>query len=59
MSQGKVTAEFEQKLAEFLEVEHVVAVSSGSVALLMTLMAVGVQPGDEVIIPNRTWINIP
>jgi len=56
VSQGKVTAEFEQKLAEFLEVEHVVAVSSGSVALLMALMAVGVQPGDEVIIPNRTWI---
>lgn len=56
VSQGSVTLEFEQRLSEFLEVEYVVAVSSGSTALLMALMAVGVQPGDEVILPNRTWI---
>ena len=56
ISQGRVTVEFEQKLSEFLEVEHVVAVSSGSTALLLALMTVGVRPGDEVILPNRTWI---
>jgi dTDP-4-amino-4,6-dideoxygalactose transaminase len=54
--QGEVTKEFEKKLSEFLGVDHVIAVSSGSSALLMALMAVGVVPGDEVIIPNRTWI---
>ena len=56
VSQGQVTEEFEQKLSEFFEIEHVVAVSSGSAALLMSLMAISVQPGDEVILPNRTWI---
>ncbi len=56
VSQGRVTVEFEQRLAEFLEVEYLVAVSSGSTALLLALMTVGVKPGDEVIVPNRTWI---
>jgi perosamine synthetase len=57
MSQGKVTTQFEQKLSNFLEVEHVIAVSSGSIALLLALMTMGVKPGDEVIMPNRTWIS--
>jgi perosamine synthetase len=56
VSQGKVTREFEQNLEDFLKVRHVVAVSSGSIALLSALIAIGVQPGDEVIVPNRTWI---
>lgn len=56
VSQGKVTREFEQKLEDFLQVRHVVAVASGSVALLSALMAIEIKPGDEVIVPNRTWI---
>ena len=56
VSQGKVTTDFEHKLSEFLEVDSVIAVSSGSAALIMALMAVGVHSGDEVIVPNRTWI---
>ena len=56
ISQGKVTKQFEHAIADFLEVEHVIAVSSGSTAILMALMAIGVVPGDEVIVPNRTWI---
>ncbi len=56
ISMGKVTEEFEQLMAKALEVPYVVASSSGSVALLMTLMALEIKHGDEVIIPNRTWI---
>ncbi|WCL48409.1 DegT/DnrJ/EryC1/StrS aminotransferase family protein [Leptospira sp. GIMC2001] len=56
ISQGKVTAEFEENLAEYLQVKHVVATSSGSTALLLSLIALGISPGDEVIVPNRTWI---
>jgi len=56
LSLGPLTAEFEAKLADKLLVPYVVATTSGSTALLMALIAIGVGPGDEVIIPNRTWI---
>jgi perosamine synthetase len=56
VSQGKVTRQFECAISEYLGVKHVVAVSNGSCALLAALMATGVGPGDEVILPNRTWI---
>ena len=53
---GAVTEEFENKLAELLNIPHVVATTSGSVALLMSCMVLGIGKGDEVIVPNRTWI---
>ena len=56
VSQGPVVAEFEKKLADYLGVSYVVTTTSGSTALLMSLMVAGVKHGDEVIIPNRTWI---
>lgn len=56
ISQGTVTDEFERCLAKLLGVPHVVACTSGSTAILMTLVAAEVGPGDEVIVPDRTWI---
>ena len=56
ISQGPVTVEFEKQLAKALDVPYIVVTTSGSVALMISLMAVGIQSGDEVIIPNRTWI---
>lgn len=56
ISQGPVTAAFETGLAKVLGVRYVVASTSGSTAILMALIAAGVGPGDEVIVPNRTWI---
>ena len=56
ISQGEVTQELEQRLAVLLNVPHVIAVSNGSSALAIALMALGVSAGDEVIVPNRTWI---
>ncbi len=56
VSQGPVVAEFEQRLAAYLNVPYAVATTSGSTALLMSTWAAGVGPGDEVILPNRTWI---
>lgn len=56
ISQGPVTAEFEARIADALDVPYVVATTSGSVALLMSLMAMDIRRDDEVIIPNRTWI---
>jgi perosamine synthetase len=56
VSQGPVVTAFEQKLAEYLGMPYVVATTSGSAALLMSLLAANIGPGDEVIVPNRTWI---
>lgn len=56
ISQGPVVAEFERQLADFLGIPYVVATTSGSMALLMSLIVAEVGPGDEVIVPNRTWI---
>lgn len=56
LSQGPLVAEFERKLANYLGVSHVVATTSGSDALLLALWAAGIGPGDEVLVPNWTWI---
>jgi perosamine synthetase len=56
LSLGPVTLKFEQQLAELLDIPYVIATTSGSAALLMALMALDIKSGDEVIVPNRTWI---
>lgn len=56
INQGAVTAEFEAQFAEALDVPYAVATTSGSTALLLSLMSLGIGQGDEVILPNRTWI---
>jgi dTDP-4-amino-4,6-dideoxygalactose transaminase len=56
ISQGPVTAEFERRIAELLGIPYVVATTNGSTAILMALMTAGIKPGDEVVVPNRTWI---
>ena len=56
ISQGAVTAEFESQFAQALGVPYAVATTSGSAALLLSLMALGIDRDDEVIVPSRTWI---
>jgi perosamine synthetase len=56
ISQGRITTEFEEALATRLGVAHVVCTTSGTMALTMAYMAAGIGPGDEIIVPNRTWI---
>lgn len=52
---GAEVAEFEEECAEFLGVDHAVGVSSGTDALIIALMALGIGPGDEVICPSFTF----
>lgn len=55
-SMGSVTEEMENQIASTLEVPYVVVTSSGTAAITMALMAIGIGPGDEVIVPDLTWI---
>lgn len=48
--------EFEKKFAEFCHVKNAVCVASGTAAIFLTLKALGIKPGDEVIIPSFSFI---
>ncbi|WP_327322552.1 DegT/DnrJ/EryC1/StrS aminotransferase family protein [Streptomyces sp. NBC_01210] len=50
-----VTEEFERRVAGFLGVPDAVSVASGTAALHTALLAAGVGPGDEVIVPSMTF----
>ncbi len=52
---GQAVADFEREAAEALEVDHAIGVTSGTDALLIALMALGVGRGDEVIVPTFTF----
>lgn len=56
INEGGVTAEFEREIAQRLGVKHAVAVTSGTAALFLALKGVGVGRGDEVIVPDVTFI---
>src|SRR5262245_13797831 len=53
--QAAEVQQFEDELAAYLGVDHVVAVSSGTAALHLALLALGVGPGVEVIVPDFTF----
>src|SRR2546423_7875415 len=55
LTTGPRTAELERRMAEYLEAEHVLAVASGTAALHLSLVALGIGPGDEVITSPITW----
>jgi dTDP-4-amino-4,6-dideoxygalactose transaminase len=52
---GNEVAAFEQELAQYLNIKHVITVDSCTSALFLSLKAQGVEEGDEVIIPSLTW----
>ncbi|WP_340682524.1 DegT/DnrJ/EryC1/StrS family aminotransferase [Amycolatopsis coloradensis] len=52
---GAETEAFERELAAYLDVPDVVAVATGTAALHLALLAAGVRPGDEVVVPSLTF----
>ncbi len=53
---GRYVNSFEEVFADFCGTAHAIAVSSGTVALHVSLLALGIGPGDEVIVPDLTYI---
>ena len=56
LNDGDVTTRFERALADVTGAKHVVAVTSGTAALFLALRSLGIGPGDEVIVPDMTFI---
>jgi dTDP-4-amino-4,6-dideoxygalactose transaminase len=52
---GPEVSAFESELADYLGVRHVVGVANGTDALVIALRALGVTPGDEVVLPSLTF----
>ena len=55
-SKGKYLALFENGFKEYLDIKYATTVANGTVAIHLALVALGVGPGDEVIVPTLTYI---
>lgn len=53
---GPVVARFQQSFEQYLGVKHVIPCANGTDALQIAMMALGLQPGDEVITPSFTYV---
>jgi perosamine synthetase len=56
-SKGDFIGEFERRFAEYTGIRHAATVSNGTVALHVAMVALGIGPGDEVIVPTLTYIS--
>ncbi|MHB2096309.1 UDP-4-amino-4-deoxy-L-arabinose aminotransferase [Pantoea dispersa] len=54
---GPQNAALEQAFCQLTGNQHAIAVSSATAGMHVTLMALGIQPGDEVITPSLTWVS--
>lgn len=57
--QGKYVAEFESRFSEMTHAAHSIAVSSCTTGLHIAVAALGLKPGDEVLVPAFTWVATP
>lgn len=56
VTQGPSVSQFEKLFAEAHSAPYAIATSSGTTALHLALVAAGIGPGDEVIVPSFTWV---
>ena len=59
ITEFKRTENFEKMIGEYTGAKHCVVVNNGTVSLSLAAMAVGIESGDEVIVPNYTMIATP
>jgi len=56
LTMGKVTQQFESSFADYTQTKHAVAVTNATAALHLACLALGIGPGDEVIVPSLTFV---
>jgi dTDP-4-amino-4,6-dideoxygalactose transaminase len=56
LTMGAVTQAFEEEFASYTGARHAIAVANGTAALHLACIAVGLGPGDEVIVPSLTFV---
>jgi perosamine synthetase len=56
LTQGPFVQEFEQRFSAYCKCAHGIATTSGTTALHLLLASLDIQPGDEVIVPNLTFV---
>lgn len=56
LNEGEYTARFEKATAKLIGAKHVIAAPSGTMAMFLSLKALGIGAGDEVIVPDLTFI---
>lgn len=54
---GPIVEKFEVKFSNLMERKHCVSCANGTDALYISMVALGVKPGDEVIVPAHSWIS--
>ena len=59
LTEFKNTQIFEEKIADFTGSKHCIVVNNGTISLTIAALALGVGPGDEVLVPNYTMIATP
>jgi perosamine synthetase len=58
-SRGSYIKQFEEKFAEFVEIEHATTVCNGTAAVELALLTLGIGKGDEVIVPTLVYVAVP
>lgn len=56
LTMGKVTQDFESSFADYIQTKHAIAVTNATAALHLACLALGIGPGDEVIVPSLTFV---
>jgi dTDP-4-amino-4,6-dideoxygalactose transaminase len=56
LTMGEITQRFEQAMADYLGAKHAIAVASGTAALHLANVSIGLDRGDEVIVPSLTFV---
>jgi len=59
ITEFKRTEKFEKMIAHYTGSKHCIVVNNGTISLTLAAMAVGLKPGDEVIVPNYTMVATP